>query len=76
MTFKITAWNSDGTDIVEIDGPVSPDRIMEAETESCEIWCPHCFKKMTVGHLNWDALTCRNCKSEVDKPDWLMPLGS
>ena len=75
MTFKITAWNSDGTDVVEIDGPVSSDRVMEAEPESREIWCPDCFKKMTVGHLNWHSLTCRNCKEEVEKPDWLMPLG-
>lgn len=75
MTFKITAWNSDGTDIVEMDGPISPDRIHESEIEPVDLRCPHCFKKSTVGHFNWDALVCGGCKEEVDRFDWLIPLG-
>ncbi len=73
MTFKITAWNSDGTDVVEIDGPVAPLQLRDG-TE--EIFCPHCASGENVHHFEWTVLTCSSCQEEVDKPDWLVPLGS
>lgn len=73
MTFKITAWNSDGTDIVEIYGPVAP---LQLHNEPEELTCPHCLGVATVGHLEWSALVCPKCGRDVEKPDWLVPLGS
>ena len=73
MTFKITAWNSDGTDVVEIDVPIAP---IQLRHDPEEIFCPHCASGLTVHHFEWTVLTCLSCKEKVDKPDWLVPLGS
>lgn len=37
------------------------------------IACPHCAAMCTVFNLSWSALTCRMCKADVEKLDWLIP---
>ena len=34
--------------------------------------CPLCFKKATVYHFSWCAITCQHCKKMIDKKEWLI----
>ena len=34
------------------------------------IICPLCNTEATVFHFSWCALTCQDCKSNVDKYSW------
>jgi len=36
--------------------------------------CPHCKQDTHVGHFEWVALVCLNCKKEVKLGEWLVSI--
>ena len=39
------------------------------------IQCPNCNNIGRVYHLAWSQLSCQNCKSNINKFDWLIEKG-
>ena len=37
--------------------------------------CPECDFITTTGHLSWTVKRCQNCKSDINKFDWLIEKG-
>ena len=37
--------------------------------------CPKCNELGQIYHLSWSALQCQNCKTMIDKFDWLIEKG-
>lgn len=73
MTFDIEAWTSDGRGSVTVQGPLMSGQL---EQDIIDITCPHCASVSSVSDNGWSTLVCHSCKEEVERPDWLVPLGS
>ena len=73
MTFDIEAWTSDGKGVVMVKGPLMSGQL---DRDIIDITCPHCASVSTVSDNGWSALVCHSCKEDVERPDWLVPLGS
>ena len=39
------------------------------------IACPNCKTITRTGHLSWTVKRCQNCKSDINKFDWLIEKG-
>ena len=46
------------------------NRYTRAGRDGKHIQCPYCENQAVVYHFAWSALTCINCESSVNKPDW------
>ena len=43
-----------------------------AGSDGKEILSPCCSASRVVYHFAWDALTCAECRGEVQKQDWVL----
>ena len=44
----------------------------EAGKNGTTIQCPYCKSKHKVYHFNWSSLTCKKCKKDVKRSQWII----
>jgi ribosomal protein L37AE/L43A len=43
----------------------------EEEKKAYKVYCPECFRKIALYHLDFTAVVCRHCKQDIKKADLL-----